>query len=70
MKKDISLGVEDPLVDLTEFEDKTFDEGYGTAVEKSMYNTGTVSQAMIKRFNQHSIMVIFFNSLLFSFVVK
>lgn len=60
LKKDIQKGVNDPLVNITEFEDKTTDEGYGTTVDKpTNNNTGTVSQAMIKRFNQHSIMVIF-----------
>ncbi|KAK9891589.1 hypothetical protein WA026_015549 [Henosepilachna vigintioctopunctata] len=58
MKRDIQKGVDDPLVNITEFEDKTLDEGYGTSVEKVTINTGTVSQAMIKRFNQHSIMVL------------
>lgn len=57
MKRDIQKGVNDPLVNLTEFEDKTLDEGYGTATTKLSTSTGTVSQAMIKRFNQHSIMV-------------
>ncbi|KAJ8910293.1 hypothetical protein NQ315_014968 [Exocentrus adspersus] len=58
MKKDIQKGVDDPLVNLTEFEDNSLDEGYGIATEKVTNNTGTVSQAMIKRFNQHSIMVL------------
>ncbi|KAJ8937555.1 hypothetical protein NQ314_011790 [Rhamnusium bicolor] len=58
MKKDIQSGVDDPLVDITEFEDKTLGEGYGNTTEKPPSNTGTVSQAMIKRFNQHSIMVL------------
>lgn len=57
LKKDIQAGVEDPLVDITSFEDKTLDEAYGTGIEKPPTVTGTVSQAMIKRFNQHSIMV-------------
>lgn len=58
MKKDIQNGVKDPLVNLTEFEDKSLDEGYGTNSDKPSGNVGTVSQAMIKRFNQHSIMVL------------
>ncbi|KAL3266137.1 hypothetical protein HHI36_010322 [Cryptolaemus montrouzieri] len=58
MKKDIQKGVDDPLVNITEFEDKSLDEGYGTSTEKNSANSGTVSQAMIKRFNQHSIMVL------------
>lgn len=57
MKKDIQAGVEDPLVDITSFEDKTLDEAYGGGTEKPPSTSGTVSQAMIKRFNQHSIMV-------------
>lgn len=56
MKKDIQNGIKDPLVDITQFEDKSLDEGYGTQAEK-VNGTGTISQAMIKRFNQHSIMV-------------
>lgn len=59
-KKDIQNGVNDPLVNITEFEDKTIDDGYGTGVEKPPTHTGTVSQAMIKRFNQHSIMVMIY----------
>lgn len=57
LQRDIQIGVNDPLVNITEFEDKTVDEGYGTTLEKLPNNMGTVSQAMIKRFNQHSIMV-------------
>lgn len=57
MKKDIQAGVNDPLVNLTEFEDKTLDEGFGGSIEKAPNSVSTVSQAMIKRFNQHSIMV-------------
>ncbi|XP_057659813.1 general transcription factor IIH subunit 1 [Diorhabda carinulata] len=58
MKKDIQSGVNDLLINITEFEDKTLDDGYGLTSEKSVNNSGTVSQAMIKRFNQHSIMVL------------
>lgn len=57
MKKDIQNGVEDPLVNIVEFEDNTIEEGYGNQIEKMSASSGTVSQAMIKRFNQHSIMV-------------
>lgn len=58
LKKDIQTGIEDPLVDITSFEDKTLDEGFGTLGEKVPNNPGNVHQSMIKRFNQHSIMVI------------
>lgn len=57
LKRDIQSGVKDPLVNLVEFEDKTLDEGYGTLSDKPQGSVGSVSQAMIKRFNQHSIMV-------------
>lgn len=63
MKKDIQSGIKDPLLDIAQFEDKTLDAGYGTQAEK-VNGSGTISQAMIKRFNQHSIMV---NLLLASF---
>ncbi|CAH0560249.1 unnamed protein product [Brassicogethes aeneus] len=57
MKKDIQIGVDDSLVNIGEFDDKIYDGGYGVPNDKP--NTlGTVSQAMIKRFNQHSIMVL------------
>lgn len=61
LKKDIQKGVDDPLVNITEFEDKTLYEAYGSVSEGSTVNSGTVSQSMIKRFNQHSIMVGFKN---------
>ena len=57
LKRDIQNGVKDPLVNLVEFEDKTLDEGFGTLNDKPQGSVGSVSQAMIKRFNQHSIMV-------------
>ncbi|XP_023714083.1 general transcription factor IIH subunit 1 isoform X3 [Cryptotermes secundus] len=60
LKKDISAGIEDPLVDITSFEDKTLDEGYGTGGDRScgIQSGNIVHQNMIKRFNQHSIMVL------------
>lgn len=57
LKKDIQTGIEDPLVDITGFEDKTLEEGFGNLNEKVAANPGNVHQSMIKRFNQHSIMV-------------
>lgn len=57
LKRDIQSGVKDPLLDITTFEDKSLDEAYGTQAEKPVGSSSTVSQAMIKRFNQHSIMV-------------
>lgn len=56
LKKDIQTGINDPLVDITSFEDQTLDENYGN--NKSDKPSGNiVHQSMIKRFNQHSIMV-------------
>ncbi|XP_076177301.1 transcription factor B1 [Ptiloglossa arizonensis] len=59
LKKDIQLGINDPLVDITSFEDQTLDENYGNGPSKSDKVSGNiVHQSMIKRFNQHSIMVL------------
>ncbi|KAF6200279.1 hypothetical protein GE061_006582 [Apolygus lucorum] len=59
LSKEMNEGVSDPLVDVTSFEDNTLAEGYGTSLEN---NKGPVQnivhQSMIKRFNQHSIMVL------------
>ncbi|XP_063225704.1 general transcription factor IIH subunit 1 [Bacillus rossius redtenbacheri] len=60
MRRDISAGIDDPLVDIGSFEDRSLDEGYGTGADKlSISQSGNiVHQNMIKRFNQHSIMVL------------
>lgn len=58
LKKDLQSGINNPLVDITSFEDQTLDENYGTGSSKSDKASGNiVHQSMIKRFNQHSIMV-------------
>uniref|UniRef100_U5EYR7 General transcription factor IIH subunit 1 n=1 Tax=Corethrella appendiculata TaxID=1370023 RepID=U5EYR7_9DIPT len=50
----------DPLLDLRSFEDNTLEEGFGgSSSNKSIVNSGNiVHQNMIKRFNQHSFMVL------------
>lgn len=59
LKKDIQTGIDDPLVDITSFEDQSLDENYGTGHSKADKSSGNiVHQSMIKRFNQHSIMVL------------
>lgn len=59
LKKDIQSGIDDPLVDISSFEDQTLDENYGNGPSKSDKISGNiVHQSMIKRFNQHSIMVL------------
>ncbi|XP_003701481.2 transcription factor B1 isoform X2 [Megachile rotundata] len=59
LKKDIQSGIDDPLVDITSFEDQSLDENYGNGPSKSDKVSGNiVHQSMIKRFNQHSIMVL------------
>lgn len=58
LKKELQSGINDPLVDITSFEDQTLDENYGSGCNKSDKTSGNiVHQSMIKRFNQHSIMV-------------
>ncbi|XP_063979303.1 general transcription factor IIH subunit 1 [Diachasmimorpha longicaudata] len=58
LKKDIQTGINDPLLDITSFEDTTIDECYGSGTGKIDKSSGNiVHQSMIKRFNQHSIMV-------------
>ncbi|XP_034935021.1 general transcription factor IIH subunit 1 [Chelonus insularis] len=58
IKKDIQTGINDPLLDITSFEDKTTDEFYDSGFSKNDKSSGNIiHQSMIKRFNQHSIMV-------------
>ncbi|XP_054268650.1 general transcription factor IIH subunit 1-like [Macrosteles quadrilineatus] len=54
MKKVMSNGVSDPLLDITSFDDKIGDE----PLERPAATQNIVHQNMIKRFNQHSIMVL------------
>ncbi|XP_034246933.1 general transcription factor IIH subunit 1 [Thrips palmi] len=59
LKQDINSGISDPLVDITSFEDTSLAEGYGITPDKPTSSAGNiVHQSMIKRFNQHSIMVL------------
>uniref|UniRef100_A0A1B6D7E9 BSD domain-containing protein n=2 Tax=Clastoptera arizonana TaxID=38151 RepID=A0A1B6D7E9_9HEMI len=55
LKKTLAAGVSDPLVDLTSFEDNSIDDGL---IDKQSSTNNIVHQSMIKRFNQHSIMVL------------
>lgn len=57
MSKEMSDGLEDPLVDLSSFQDVNFGDGYGTALDPKGTTQNIVHQSIIKRFNQHSIMV-------------
>lgn len=64
LKSMVTQGVKNPMVDLLALEDKTLDEGYGTAAAPPASNTAnkTVREnsnsAIIKRFNHHSAMVL------------
>ncbi|XP_057183435.1 general transcription factor IIH subunit 1 isoform X1 [Triplophysa rosa] len=63
LKSMVTQGVKNPMVDLLALEDKTLDEGYGTAAAPSTSNvTKTLREnsncAIIKRFNHHSAMVL------------
>lgn len=57
MKKDIPAGIEDPLVDITSFEDKTLDEGYGTGGDRpvGIQSGNIVHQNMIKRYVERGV---------------
>ncbi|XP_058807076.1 general transcription factor IIH subunit 1 [Phymastichus coffea] len=58
MKKDIQAGIDDPLVDINSFDDVNMEELFDIGIGKSDKTSGNnIHQNMIKRFNQHSIMV-------------
>ncbi|XP_044737269.1 general transcription factor IIH subunit 1 [Chrysoperla carnea] len=55
LKRDITTGVDDPLLDVTKFDDRQI------VVEDTEKNVGSgnlVHQSMLKRFNQHTIRVL------------
>lgn len=60
MKKAVAQGTGDLLIELNEFEDNMLEEGFcSSANEKIESNSGNiVHQCLIKRFNQHSMMVL------------
>lgn len=58
LKRDIQAGIDDPMVDITGFDDANLEEIYNSTSSKHDKPSGNiVHQNMIKRFNQHSIMV-------------
>lgn len=65
IKAQIRAGVADPLANLDNFSDKTLDECYGASDSsagipdsgRQLHGSNVVHQNIIKRFNQHSIMV-------------
>lgn len=60
LKAAVQQGAGDPLLDLKQFEDVPLEEGFCcVAGDRNTVNSGNiVHQNMIKRFNQHSIMVL------------
>ncbi|XP_055048056.2 general transcription factor IIH subunit 1 [Misgurnus anguillicaudatus] len=64
LKSMVTQGVKNPMVDLLSLEDKTLDDGYGTATVPSTSNATNKTLrensncAIIKRFNHHSAMVL------------
>lgn len=62
LKQAVQENLGDPLLDIRSFEDNTLEEGFCSSAassEKQTVNSGNiVHQSMIKRFNQHSFMVL------------
>ncbi|KAH9519273.1 General transcription factor IIH subunit 1, partial [Bulinus truncatus] len=58
MKEEISKNVNDPLVDLTQIKDQNIDEEYRGIVDDNRSSINIANQSMIRRFNQHSTMVL------------
>lgn len=60
LKQAVNENLGDPLLDIRSFEDNTLEEGFCSAASsKQTVNSGNiVHQSMIKRFNQHSFMVL------------
>jgi transcription initiation factor TFIIH subunit 1 len=62
LKRDIRRNMDDPLLNLTKFGDNTIDDGFcssSTSEQQKQDNTGNiVHQSIIKRFNQHSFMIL------------
>ncbi|XP_058459041.1 general transcription factor IIH subunit 1 [Malaya genurostris] len=60
LKQAVQENLGDPLLDIRSFEDNTLEEGFCSAtINKHTVNSGNiVHQSMIKRFNQHSFMVL------------
>ncbi|XP_058830259.1 general transcription factor IIH subunit 1-like [Topomyia yanbarensis] len=60
LKQAVQDNLGDPLLDIRSFEDNTLEEGFCSATaNKQTVNSGNiVHQSMIKRFNQHSFMVL------------
>ena len=56
MKEQIRAGVSDPIANIHTLTDKTIDESFG-AQDSAASASNIVHQSIIKRFNQHSIMV-------------
>lgn len=60
LKLAVQENLGDPLLDIRSFEDNTLEDGFGSAASsRQTVNSGNiVHQSMIKRFNQHSFMVL------------
>lgn len=58
MKDEINKNVNDPLVDLLNIKDQAVDDEYRGIIDDSRVSQNLANQAMIRRFNQHSTMVL------------
>ncbi|KAI8784139.1 general transcription factor IIH subunit 1 [Biomphalaria glabrata] len=58
MKEEITRHGNDPLVDLTQIKDQNIDDEYRGIVDDNRSSSNIANQSMIRRFNQHSTMVL------------
>ncbi|XP_005096499.1 general transcription factor IIH subunit 1 [Aplysia californica] len=58
MKDEITKNVNDPLVDLTQMKDQSLEDDYRGIVDDTRTSNNVSNQAMIRRFNQHSTLVL------------
>ncbi|CAG5125187.1 unnamed protein product [Candidula unifasciata] len=58
MKEEITRNANDPFIDLTHIKDQGIDDEYRGIVDDTRTSNNIANQAMIRRFNQHSTMVL------------
>ncbi|XP_067129753.1 general transcription factor IIH subunit 1 [Centruroides vittatus] len=58
IKNALKDGIQDPFVDVTNFEDTNLDDGYGVKTTDVVQSSINANLSMIRRFNHHSMMVL------------